>query len=94
MSDFKYKLYEVIMGKFFLLGLFSMFGCEDEVEILVLYFWDSYSFVVVDLYYFVFLKYDVIVWSVKIMNKGSSIISVEKLVSFSVDFLYDEYEML
>lgn len=93
-SDFKYKSYEVITGKPPLPGLPSTFGREDEVETLVLHLWDSYSSVAADLYYSVFPKHDAIVRSVKITNKGSSTISVEKLASFSVDLPYDEYEML
>lgn len=93
-SDFKYKSREVLAGKPALPGLPSTFGRDDEVETLVLHLWDSYSSVEADLYYSVFPKRDAIVRSVRITNKGSETISVEKLASFSVDLPYDEYEML
>ncbi|KAJ4177195.1 Alpha-glucosidase 2 [Fusarium falciforme] len=94
LSDFKYMSHDVIRGKPSLPGLPSTFGRDDEVETLVLHLWDSCSSVAADLYYSVFPKHDAIVRSVRITNKGSSAISVEKLASFSVDFPHDEYEML
>ncbi|KAF7543327.1 hypothetical protein G7Z17_g10822 [Cylindrodendrum hubeiense] len=93
-SDFKYQSHTIIEGKPSLAGLPSTFGSEDEVTTLVIHLYDSYSSVAADLTYSVFRKYDAITRSVKITNKGSERISVERLASFSIDLPCSEYEMI
>ncbi|KAK9233816.1 Melibiase-domain-containing protein [Lipomyces kononenkoae] len=94
LSDLKYKSHTVVSGKPDLPNLPSTFGRDDEVSTLLIHLWDNTSSVAADLSYSIFPQHDAIVRSVKITNKGSSAISVEKLSSFSVDFPHEDYEML
>ncbi|KAK9481535.1 Melibiase-domain-containing protein [Lipomyces starkeyi] len=94
LSDFKYKSHTVVSGKPDLPNLPSTFGRNDEVSTLLIHLWDKTSSVAADLSYSIFPQHDAIVRSVKITNKGSSAISVEKLSSFAVDFPHEDYEML
>ncbi|KAK9242571.1 Melibiase-domain-containing protein [Lipomyces tetrasporus] len=94
LSDLKYKSHTVVSGKPDLPSLPSTFGRDDEVSTLLIHLWDNTSSVAADLSYSIFPQHDAIVRSVKITNKGSSAISVEKLSSFSVDFPHEDYEML
>lgn len=56
--------------------------------------YDNYSSVAADLTYSIFPKYDAIVRSVNITNKGKGNITIEKLASLSVDLPYEELDML
>lgn len=56
--------------------------------------YDNYSSVAADLTYSIFPKYDAIVRSVNITNKGKGNITIEKLTSLSVDLPYEELDML
>lgn len=93
-SDFQYKSYTIMKGKPDLAGLPSTFGKDRDVSTLVVHMYDNYSSVAADLSYSVFPKYDAIVRSVNITNKGKGNITVEKLASLSVDMPYGELDML
>lgn len=93
-SDFRYKSHEVVEGKPALPGLPSTFGDSGDVSTLVVRMYDTYSSVEADLSYSIFPKYDAIVRSVNITNKGNGTITLEKLASLSVDLPNQELEML
>lgn len=93
-SDFQYQSYEKKSGKPELAGLPSTFGSDEDVETLVIHLYDSYSDVAADLTYSVFPKYDAIIRSVSITNKGKGNITVEALASLSVDFPYEDLDMI
>ncbi|KAJ6436850.1 alpha-galactosidase C precursor [Purpureocillium lavendulum] len=93
-SSFKYQSHTVIDGKPNLPGLPATFGSEDEVATLVLHMYDGYSSIAADISYSIFPKHDAIIRSVKISNKGTRKISIEKLASFSVDLPRNDYDML
>ncbi|KAJ6031024.1 hypothetical protein N7540_001756 [Penicillium herquei] len=93
-SDLQYQSYEIKRGKPALPGLPSTFGDEDDVTTLVIHLYDHYSDVAADLSYSIFPKYDAIARSASITNKGQANITVESLASFSVDFPYEDLDMI
>ncbi|KAK8922972.1 Alpha-galactosidase 2 [Metarhizium anisopliae] len=93
-SDFRYQGHAVLEGKPALNGLPSTFGKDDDVSTLVVHMYDNYSSVAADLSYSVFPKYDAIVRSVNITNRGKGNITIERLASFSVDLPWGDYDML
>lgn len=93
-SEFKYLSHNVVKGKPALHGLPSTFGDAGDVSTLVVHMYDNYSSVAADLTYSIFPKYDAIVRSVNITNKGKGNITIEKLASLSVDLPYEELDML
>lgn len=74
-------------------GLFAG-GDDDDASTLVIRMYDNYSAVAADLTYTVFPAYDAVVRSVNITNLGGGNITVEKLASFSVDFPYEDLDMI
>ncbi|KAL2820426.1 alpha-galactosidase C [Aspergillus granulosus] len=93
-SDLQYQSHEVIQGKPSLPGLPSTFGDAEDVSSLVVHLYDNYSSVAADLVYSIFPKYDAIVRSVNVTNRGEGDVSIEALASFSVDFPDEELEMV
>ncbi|KAJ4152785.1 hypothetical protein LMH87_009305 [Akanthomyces muscarius] len=71
-SELKYQSHETVNGKPALKGLPSTFGSDDDVSTVVVHMYDNYSAVAVDLMYSIFPKYDAVVRSVKLTNKGAS----------------------
>ncbi|KAK2758647.1 hypothetical protein FQN54_003337 [Arachnomyces sp. PD_36] len=93
-SDLQYQSYDVIQGKPAVPGLPGTWGDEEDVTTLVVHLYDNYSSVAADLSYSVFPKYDAIVRSANITNQGKGDITVEALASMSVDFPYEDLEMI
>ncbi|KAJ5918108.1 hypothetical protein N7454_010483 [Penicillium verhagenii] len=93
-SDFQYQSYEIKRGKPALPGLPSTFGTVNDVTTLVVHLYDQYSDVAADLSYSIFPKFDAIVRSASITNKGKGNITVESLASISVDFPYEDLDMI
>lgn len=93
-SDLQYQSYDVIQGKPELPGLPATFGTDKDVTTLVVHLYDNYSAVAADLSYSVFPNYDAIVRSVKVTNKGKDNITIEALASLSVDFPYQDLDMI
>jgi alpha-galactosidase len=56
--------------------------------------YDNYSSIAADLTYSVFPKYDAIVRSVNITNKGNTTINLKKASSWSVDLQQDNLDMI
>ncbi|KAI9926942.1 hypothetical protein ASPWEDRAFT_177396 [Aspergillus wentii DTO 134E9] len=93
-SDLQYQSYSVVKGKPALSGLPATFGNDQDVSTLVVHLYDNYSSVAADLTYSVFPKYDAIVRSVNITNKGTGNITIEGLASLSVDLPYEDLDMI
>ncbi|GLI75543.1 hypothetical protein PoHVEF18_003800 [Penicillium ochrochloron] len=93
-SDLQYHSSNVIQGKPELPGLPATFGTDKDVTTLVVHLYDNYSSVAADLSYSVFPKYDAIVRSVNVTNKGEGNITIEALASMSVDFPYQDLDMI
>lgn len=93
-TDLQYQSHSVIRGKPALPGLPATYGTEEDVTTLVVHLYDNYSSIAADLSYSIFPKYDAIVRSANITNKGTQNITVEALSSFSVDFPYEDLDMI
>ncbi|KAL4786971.1 alpha-galactosidase C [Aspergillus varians] len=93
-SDLQYQSYEVIQGKPALAGLPATYGDEADVTTLVVHLYDNYSSVAADLSYSVYPKYDAVVRSVNVTNQGEGNITIEALASLSVDFPYEDLDMI
>jgi alpha-galactosidase len=93
-SALHYQSHVILQGKPALAGLPATFGNAEDVSTLVVRLFDEYSEVAADLSYSIFPRYDAIVRSVSITNKGKSNISVETLASLSVDFPSDDLEIV
>ncbi|OJJ07856.1 hypothetical protein ASPVEDRAFT_178762 [Aspergillus versicolor CBS 583.65] len=93
-SDLQYDSHEVVEGKSGLPGLPATFGDAGDVTTLIVHLYDNYSSVAADLSYSIFPKYDAVVRSVNVTNKGEGNITIESLASLSVDFNYEDLEMI
>lgn len=94
MSALQYESHTVVQGKPVLPGLPATFGNEQDVTTLIVHLYDDYSAVAADLRYSVFPKYDAIVRSANITNKGDGDITIENLASMSVDLPYEDFNMI
>ncbi|KAJ5768646.1 hypothetical protein N7533_001229 [Penicillium manginii] len=93
-SDLRYQSYTVKQGKPDLPGLPATFGTDDEVSTLIVHMYDNYSSVAADLSYSIFPKHNAIVRSANITNQGKGNITIESLASMSVDFPYENLDMI
>lgn len=93
-SDLQYQSYTIVQGKPPLAGLPATMGSESDVTTLIVHLYDNYSAVAADLSYSVFPRYDAVVRSVNLTNKGPGNITVEALASLSVDFPYENLDMV
>ncbi|PFH62908.1 hypothetical protein XA68_11227 [Ophiocordyceps unilateralis] len=93
-SDFRYHSHQLVEGKPSLKGLPSTFGSDSDVSTLLVHLYDNFSQVAADLSYSVFPRYDAVVRSVSITNRGEGNITVEKLASMSVDMPFGDYDMV
>ncbi|GIJ92717.1 hypothetical protein Asppvi_001995 [Aspergillus pseudoviridinutans] len=93
-SALQYDSHTVVKGKPALPGLPFTFGDECDVTTIVIHLFDKYSAVAADLMYSVFPKYDAIVRSVSVTNKGTGSIVIEDLASLSVDFPFEDFDMI
>lgn len=93
-TDFRYKSHDLVQGKPGLPGLPATFGESDDVSSLVVHMYDNYSSIAADLTYSIFPKYDAIVRSVNITNKGNTTINLKKVSSWSVDFRQENLDLI
>lgn len=93
-SDLRYQSYTVKQGKPDLPGLPATFGTDDEVSTLIVHMYDNFSSVAADLSYSVFPKHNAIVRSANITNQGKGNLTIESLASMSVDFPYENLDMI
>ena len=93
-TDFRYQSHDIVEGKPALKGLPGTFGSDTDVSTIVVHMYDNYSSIAADLTYSIFPKYDAIVRSVKITNKGKGDITVTKLASLSMDLTNPNLNML
>jgi alpha-galactosidase len=93
-SELQYQSHKVMQGKPPLPGLPATFGSEQDVSTLVVHMYDNYSAVAADLMYSVFPKYDAVVRSANVTNKGEGNITIENLASMSVDLPFQNFDMI
>lgn len=92
--DLRYVSHEIKPGKYGLKGLPAVYAKEEEAQTLEILLEDPVSRVQVLLLYGVLEKEDIITRSVKIINCGADIISVEKASSACLDFLTGNYDII
>lgn len=94
-SAFRYREHEIVQGKEVpASGLPGVFGGAHDATTLIVRLVDPYSDLAAELKYTVFPKYDAVVRSASITNKSNSDVTIESLASLSVDFPFDELEMI
>ena len=89
-----YQDYNIYAGKKKLKGLPASFGTEEDVETLELVCLDPVLDAEVVLSYSVFAKRDIITRSVKVANKGTQKLALEKVYSASIDMDDEDFETL
>lgn len=92
--DLRYVSHEIKKGKYNLTGLPAVYATEEEAETLEILLEDSVSRVQVQLLFGVLEKEDIITRSVKIINRSTDKIVVEKTASACLDFLSGDYDMI
>ncbi|KAJ5464405.1 uncharacterized protein N7458_000091 [Penicillium daleae] len=93
-SALQYQSHTVVKGKPALPGLPATFGDENDVTTIIIHLYDKYSLIAADLMYSVFPRYDAIVRSVTVTNKGKGAIVLEDLASLSVDLPFGDLDMI
>lgn len=83
---------EIKKGKYSLDGLPAFYG--DEGETLIITLKDRVYDIYLHLYYGVLPEYDLITRCVKIENKTSNKINVEKALSLNLDFNYGDFDLV
>jgi len=94
-TDFRYAGHEIKRGKPGLPGLPATYvESDDEADTLEITLRDAPTGLTVALSYTAFRDIDAIARSVRVTNEGGEPATIERVLSASVDFLGDEYDML
>lgn len=93
-SQFTYVDYEIIQGKPELDGLPQTRGGNENTETLIVTLHEERSNLFIELYYTIFETHPVMTRSTRLVNKGSEQVSINKLMSLSVDTLTSELELI
>lgn len=92
--DLRYKSHQILSGKYSLPGLPAVYASEDEAETLVIALEDSRTKLRVELLYGVLPERDVITRAVKVINGGAETVTLEKVSSACLDFLYGNFDLI
>jgi len=92
--DLRYVSHQVIPGKYSLSGLPAVYAPEDKEETLIISLEDSRTKIQVELFYGVLPERDVITRAVKIINGGIETVTLEKVSSACLDFLYGNFDLI
>ena len=90
----RYKGYKVSRGKYSIQGLPAVYADEEAADTLEIILEDTYSQVEVHLLYGVLYKNDIITRAVKIINRGTNNIVLQKAASMNLDWINGDYEWL
>ena len=93
-TDMRYRSHRILRGKPKLPGLPATFGSEEEVETLELTLADEATGVEFILAYSTFRELPVIARSVRVVNRGTATVQLEKIGSALLDFDHCEFEFL
>lgn len=83
--DFRYDSYEIREGKEAFATLPGSYGTEAEVQQLKLTLKEAHEDVVIELYYYVYEKEDVIARSAKCINQSTGKLQLNRLMSMQLD---------
>lgn len=92
--ELRYCGYEVKKGKYGLQGLPAVYAEEEEAETLEVILKDSVTNLKVTLLYGVLPEMDIITRSVKIENEGTQTVTLEKVQSACLDFVWGSYDLI
>ncbi len=92
--ELRYCGYEVKKGKYGLPGLPAVYAEEEEAETLEVILKDSVTNLKVTLLYGVLPEMDIITRSVKIENEGTQTVTLEKVQSACLDFVWGSYDLI
>lgn len=94
-ADFRFDSYEILDHSYAIPGMPALYDTEEEKgETLVITMTEKASDIVLKLFYGVFEKENVITRAARLENHGETAIELEKMLSFSMDLMYENYEMI
>ena len=93
-ADLRVKSWEIRRGKYELEGLPSAYAREDDAETLSVILQDEAAALEVELLYGVFYKQNVITRAVRITNRGSASLYLDKAASGCLDLPFGEWDLL
>ncbi len=92
--DLRYQSHKIVPGKYSLPGLPAVFAGEREADTLEVVLADVHAGVEVTLYYGVLPALDVITRAVKVRSLAKTPITLTRVFSGSVDWLYGDFDVL
>ena len=94
-ADFRFDSYEILDYSYAIPGMPALYDTEEEKgETLVITMTEKASDIVLKLFYGVFENENVITRAARLENHGETTIELEKMLSFSMDLMYENYEMI
>lgn len=94
-ADFRFDSFEILDHSYAIPGMPALYDTEEEKgETLVITMTEKASDIVLKLFYGVFEKENVITRAARLENHGTTAIELEKMLSFSMDLMYENYEMI
>ena len=94
-ADFRFDSFELLDIPPEIPGMTALYDTEEEKgETLVITMTEKASDIVLKLFYGVFEKENVITRAARLENHGKTAIELEKMLSFSMDLMYENYEMI
>ena len=93
-ADFRYVSHEITQGKYALKGLPSSYDNGGSAETLTVTVTDAVSGLTLRLLYGVFEETDVITRAVRIINRGSEVITLDRAFSASLDIPFGRWDLI
>ena len=93
-ANFVYKSHEIVKGKPRLKDLPATYANAEEAETLLIVLEDTYQQVELELSYTIFTNESVIARNARLVNKTESELSLDRLMSLSVDLPHADMEMV
>lgn len=93
-ADFRYVSHEITKGKYSIEGLPSSYDSDGSAETLTVTVADKVTGLTLQLLYGVFEKTDVITRAVRIINGGSSEITLDRAFSMSLDIPFGRWDLI
>ena len=94
-ADFRFDSFEILDHSYAIPGMPALYDTEKEKgETLVITMTEKASDIVLKLFYGVFENENVITRAARLENHGETAIELEKMLPFSMDLMYENYEMI
>ena len=92
--DFRYEGYTISKGKYRIPGMPALYGEEKDADTLTIHMKDTVTGLLVDMYYSVWEKQDIITRCVRFENANIDPIVLTKAASMNLDLMQGEWEMI